>query len=324
MRKVGKIILWILGVGLLLLLVGPFLIPIPPLKDVVPPAALADPDSQFVEVAGLTIHYKTQGTHGPDVLLLHGFGSNTYSWTWVMPSLAEHARVIAFDRPAFGLTERPLTWERDANPYTPEAQIAYTIGLMDALGIERAVLVGNSAGGTVVLATALAHPERVSALVLVDAAVYTGGNPVGALRWLFDTPQVRRVGPLIARQIQNWGYDFGMSAWHDPAKMPPDYWENYTRPLRVENWDRALWELTRASRFTDLTARFDELALPVLVITGDDDRIVPTAQSVRLAQELPGAELVVIPNCGHVPQEECPDAWLEVMLPFLAAVELSD
>ena len=324
MRKVGKIILWILGVVLFLLLVGPFLIPVPPLEGVVPPADLADPDSQFVEIAGLTVHYKTQGARGPDVLLLHGFASNTYSWTWVTPALAEHARVTAFDRPAFGLTERPLTWARDANPYTPEAQIAYTIGLMDALGIERAVLIGNSAGGTVALATALAHPERVSALVLVDAAIHTGGNRFGALRWLFDTPQMRRIGPLIARQIQNWGYDFGMSAWHDPAKMPPDYWENYTRPLRVENWDRALWELTRASRFTDLTARFDELSLPILVITGDDDRIVPTAQSVRLAEELPGAELVVIPNCGHVPQEECPAAWLEAVIPFLAAMELSD
>ncbi|HOU14679.1 MAG TPA: alpha/beta hydrolase [Anaerolineae bacterium] len=324
MRKGAKIALWILGVILFLLLVGPYLIPVPPLEGVVPPADLADPDSQFIELAELTVHYKMQGTRGPDVLLLHGFASNTYSWTWVTPALAEHARVIAFDRPAFGLTERPLTWERDANPYTPEAQIACTIGLMDALGIERAVLIGNSAGGTVALATALAHPERVSALVLVDAAIYTGGNRFGALRRLFDTPQMRRIGPLIARQIQNWGYDFGMSAWHDPAKMPPDYWENYTRPLRVENWDRALWELTRASRSPDLTARFAELALPILVITGDDDRIVPTAQSVRLAEELPGAQLAVIPNCGHVPQEECPDAWLEAVLPFVADVELSD
>jgi len=115
-----------------------------------------------------------------------------------------------------------------------------------------------------------------------------------------------------------------MSAWHDPTRMPPDYWENYTRALRVENWDRALWELTRASRFTDLSARFDELALPILVITGDDDRIVPTAQSLRLAEDLPGAELAVIPNCGHVPQEECPAAWLEAVLPFLSTLTSSD
>jgi pimeloyl-ACP methyl ester carboxylesterase len=87
--------------------------------------------------------------------------------------------------------------------------------------------------------------------------------------------------------------------------------------LRAEDWDRALWELTAASHPLGLEDRLDEIGVPVLVITGDDDRIVPTEQSVRLASELPDAKLVVIPDCGHVPHEECPEAFLKAVRAFL-------
>jgi pimeloyl-ACP methyl ester carboxylesterase len=188
---------------------------------------------------------------------------------------------------------------------------------MDALGIERAVLVGNSAGGTLAILTALTYPERVEALVLVSPAVYVGGGTPAWLRPFLNTPQMRHLGPLLARQIQDWGVDFARSAWHDPEKLTPEIWEGYTKPLRAENWDRALWEVTRASRPLGLETRLGEVRVPVLVITGDDDRIVPTQQSVRLAGEIPGAQLAVIPECGHVPQEECPGPFLEAVEAFL-------
>ena len=88
--------------------------------------------------------------------------------------------------------------------------------------------------------------------------------------------------------------------------------------MQVANWDRALWELPASNDPSGLPERLQELDLPVLVITGDDDRIVPTEQSVRLAAELPNAELVVVPACGHVPHEECPQAVLEAIETFLA------
>ncbi len=110
------------------------------------------------------------------------------------------------------------------------------------------------------------------------------------------------------------------AAWHDPSKVTPEITEGYTRPLQAENWDRALWELTLASEELGLDGRLGELKLPVLVITGDDDRIVPTADSIRLAAEIDGAELVVIAACGHVPHEECPGAFLEAIGSFLAGL----
>jgi pimeloyl-ACP methyl ester carboxylesterase len=310
------------GVILAILLIGPFLVPIPALDDTVPPEELADPDSRFVEVNDLQVHYKTTGDGEPTMILLHGFGASVFSWREVMEPLGERlyelGTVIAFDRPAFGLTERPLSWEPGANPYTPDAQVDLVVGLMDALGVDQAVLVGNSAGGTVAVNAALTHPERFQALVLVDAAIYVGGGAPSWIRPLLRTPQVNRLGPLVARQLAVRGDAFLESAWHDPGKITPEMRAGYRKPLRAEHWDRALWELTKASEQSDLSARIDEIAMPSLVITGDDDRIVPTEQSVRLGREIPQAELVVIPDCGHLPHEECPEPFLDAVQAFLA------
>ncbi len=321
MKRVIRLVVIVTIVLLAVVLVGPFLVPVPPLQDAVSPEQLADADSQFVEVNGLRLHYKIAGQGEPALLLLHGFAASTFTWREVMPSLAQEGTAIAFDRPAFGLTERPMPdeWQGE-NPYRTEAQPGFVIGLMDKLGMTEAVLVGNSAGGTVAVSTALNYPERVTALVLVDPAIYAGGGTPNWLRPILRTPQARRLGPLFVRRIQEWGQDMLNSAWHDPAKVTPEVREGYTKLLRIANWDRALWEFTLASHPLGLPDRLNELQMPTLVITGDDDRIVPTEQSVRLAGELPNAELAVIPNCGHVPQEECPEAFLDTVRTFLAGL----
>lgn len=312
-----------LGMGLLvllsLLLVGPFLVPVPPLEGTVPPEQLADPDSLFVEINGLRVHSKTRGAGEPVFVLLHGFGASLYSWNAVLEPLGEMGTVIAYDRPAFGLTERPLTWEGE-NPYSPQAQVDLLLGLLDHFDVERAILVGNSAGGTVAMNFTLQHPDRVQALILVDPAVYAGGGAPPATRWLLRTPQMRHLGPLIARQIQTRGPELIELAWYDPTRIPAETLALYQKPLQVENWDRALWELTLASEESGLADRLAEFTLPVLVVTGDTDRIVPTEQSVRLAGELPSARLVVIPQAGHVPHEEQPAAFLEAVAAFVQSL----
>jgi pimeloyl-ACP methyl ester carboxylesterase len=297
-------------------LVGPFLVPVPPLVGTVPAQSLADADSQFVEVNGLEVHVKTAGQGEPVFVLLHGFGASLYSWHAVMQPFSQLGRVIAYDRPAFGLTERPLSWT-GPNPYGPQANTALLLGLLDHFNVQKAILVGNSAGGSAALQFALYHPARVSALVLVDPAVYGGGGAPAWVRPLLGTPQLRHLGPLFARQIQARGPELIQMAWHDPSRITPETQAEYRKPLRVDNWDRALWEFTVAGGPRGLDQRLGELNLPVLVITGDDDRIVPTAASVRLAGELPGAKLVVIPNAGHVPHEERPAEFMDAVREFL-------
>lgn len=322
MRKFINGLLIFLAVLLVLLLVGPFLVPISPLEGAQTVESLADPDSRFIEINDMNVHYKQAGQGEPVLILLHGFGASTFSWREVMQPLGEFGTVVAFDRPAFGLTERPLPGDwTGRSPYSPEAQVDLLFGLMDALGIQEAVLVGNSAGGTVALNAALFNPSRVRGLVLVDAAVYgTGGSPAW-IRPLLQTPQMDRIGPLFVRSISTDGIDLLTSAWHEPERITPQVIEGYRKPLQAENWDVGLWQMTKASRASNLAGRLEELDLPVLVVTGDDDRIVPTDESIRLAAEIPGAELVVFENCGHVPQEECPEAFLRAVEPFLLGIE---
>lgn len=312
LRILGGILIFILVV----LLIGPFLVPVPPLENTVTAESLADEDSQFIEVNGVNVHYKLYGNGASIFILLHGFGASLFSWREVTAPLAEFGTVIAYDRPAFGLTERPLEWEGES-PYSQDSQVELVIGLIDALGIEKATLVGNSAGGTIAMLTALKYPERVEQLILADPAVYAGGGAPAWVRPLLGTPQMRHLGPLFARQIQARGPELVELAWHDPSRMPPGVMEGYQKPLQVNHWDKALWELTVSSRESGLGERVNEFDLPVLVITGDDDRIVPTEQSVRLASEIPNAELVVIPQCGHVPHEECPNEFIRAVTDFL-------
>lgn len=315
-RRVAVVAVGLSLAGLAVL--GPLLVRVPPIEDAVPPEELADEESRFAEINGVQVHYKLAGKGKRVFILLHGFGASVFTWREVMPELAKLGTVIAFDRPAFGLTERPFEWRDGRNPYSPEAQVTICVGLLDMIGADKAVLVGNSAGGTVALTAALRHPQRVEALVLADPAIYTGGGAPRWIRPLLATPQMRRLGPLLVRQLFTRGERLVKLAWHDASKVTPEIMAGYAKPLRSENWDRALWEMTLASSSAhSLAKRLGEVRMPALVITGDNDRIVPTAQSVRLAGELPSATLEVIPSCGHVPQEECPQEFMRAVEEFL-------
>jgi pimeloyl-ACP methyl ester carboxylesterase len=317
MKKLLKISGITLAVLLLILLVGPFLVPIPPLEDVLPPQELADDDSLFVEINEFDFHYKTAGRGDLTVVMLHGFGASVYSWREVAPVLAENYTTYSYDRPAFGLTERPVEWEGD-NPYTLLASVDQLNALLDAWGVEQVVLMGNSAGGTVALQYTFEHPERVLGLILVDPSFGGGGGGYSKYGWLLNTPQMQRLGPLLVREISKSGLETIDRAWHDPGKQPADTVPLYTKPLQAENWDVGLWLYSTAPSAPSLRERLGELSLPVLVLTGDNDRLIPAENTIAAAGEIPGAELVVLENCGHVPQEECPQAFLEAVLDFLA------
>ena len=323
MKRGYKILLTVLIVVLLVVIIGPFLIPVAPLEGLQPPAALARENSRFVTspfagTDGIDFHYRRDGEGEPAFVLLHGFASSLFVWDEVFDQFAAQAVTFAFDRPPFGLSERlvPGDWE-DANPYSPDAGVEQLMTLLDGQQIDRAILVGNSAGGTLAMRAALAHPQRFDGLILISPAVYGGGGTPGFVRPLMRTPQLQRLGPLLARRIATWGNSLEEAAYHDLSTLTPEQRATARLGLQVQDWDRALWAFTSASKASDLPDRLDELELPVLIITGDDDRVVPTEQSIRLAGELPNAELVVLPACGHVPQEECEGAFMDAVNAWL-------
>jgi pimeloyl-ACP methyl ester carboxylesterase len=301
-----------LFIGLVVILgLFPFFIPVRPLPGVDDPRELADQDSQFIIINDIQIHYKIVGTGEPVFILLHGFASNLFSWRNVMNPLSKMGTVIAFDRTGFGLSDRPMAGDWSGqNPYSPEYASDLVPALMDKLGISKAMLVGNSAGGSISVLTTLRHPERVRALVLVDAAIYSGRGVPRWIKPIMKSPQINHLGPLVSRIFMSRGNQLIKLAWHDPSKATVEVLEGYRKSINIKNWDRALWEFTLASHPINFPARLGEIQAPVLVIAGDDDRIVPTNESIKLSHDLSNSRLVIIPQCGHVPQEECPDEFI--------------
>ena len=324
MKRLSKIVLILLAVVLILVLVGPFLIPVRPLEGLSAPAALAQENSQFLTLDfpgtdGIEIHYRAGGEGEPAFVLLHGFAGSLFTWDTVFDDFAAKGRTLAYDRPPFGLSERLVVGDwMEANPYTPDAAVAQLFALLDAQGIDRAILVGNSAGGTLALRAALAQPERVAGLILVSPAVLAGGGAPSFVQPLLRSPQLERIGPLIARFFLTQGNTLESRAYYDAGTVTEEQRARSRLGVQVENWDRALWEFTAASQASNLTDMLAGITMPVLVVSGENDLVVFASQSVALAEKLPNAEVVVFPACGHLAQEECPGAFLDAVNAWLA------
>jgi pimeloyl-ACP methyl ester carboxylesterase len=325
MKRLLKIVLVLVAVIVVLLFVGPFLIPVRPLEGLTSPATLAQENSEFLTLAypgtdGIDIHYRRGGQGEPAFVLLHGFAGSLFTWDTVFEQFAARGRTLAYDRPPFGLSERLVGGDwMETNPYAPDAAVEQLFVLLDEQGIEQAILVGNSAGGTLALRAALAQPERVAGLILVSPAVLAGGGAPGFVQPLLRSPQLERIGPLIARAFLTQGDTLESRAYYDASAVSEEQRAKSRLGLQVENWDRALWAFTAASQASNLTDTLAEIAVPVLVVHGENDLVIPVSQSVALAEELPDAELVVIPACGHLAQEECPTAFMEAVEAWLAA-----
>ncbi len=319
MKRWLKFILFIFLFGCLVAMIGPFLVPVSASEGLVTEKELADADSKFIEVKNITVHYKEMGSGDRTFILLHGFGSRVFSWREVMDDFADYGRVIAYDRPAFGLTERPMPETWSENPYGLKANIELLQGLLDAFGVDKAILVGNSAGGGVSVAFALEYPERVEALLLVDPGVGGGRGPQFP-EWalpLMWSPQMRHLGPLFVRDIAETGDDTILRAWSDPSKVTDEIIAEYRQPLMIENWDRALYELTFAPAYPELRPQLQNLTVPVFIIAGQDDRLIRPWYFQAISKEIPNARLALLPKCGHVPQEECPQEFMQEVRTFL-------
>ena len=282
----------------------------------------SSPEQRFIEVNGFKVHYRMAGSEKLLVVLLHGSFLSLRSWRMVFDELAENATVLAFDRPAFGYTSRPLPSKATGVSYTPEAQSDLVIALIKKLGFSKAVLVGNSTGGTLALLCALRYPQHIDGVVLADAMIYSGyaTSEVPA----FMKPAMKAMTPLFSRLMKfliTRLYDRNIRGfWHNKERLGDDILAAFRSDLMHGNWSRAFWELFLETHHLRLESRLKTMSLPSLVITGEHDLTVKTEESIRLARELPGSELVVVPDCGHLPHEEQPEAFLVAVRKFLKRV----
>ena len=305
-----------------LLLGVPLLVP-PPSTQTSSHRALAYPDSRFQRLSGIDVHHLVSGPPvGTTLLLSHHFYGSAPTWRNLTAELPEDWQVVAFDRPGFGLTERPAR-ERwgEVDPYTRATAARLGWQLLDHLDVDDAVLVGSSAGGTNVLEMYLLHPERVRAIVLLSPAITGDVGPPTSLRPLLRSPQVRAIAPhLIQRFVGEVDVARTASSWADPSRATPADAEPYQRMLQVDGWDRGFWEVINASPRPQLGEALQAIDVPVLVVSGDSDRVIRPRWNRRTAEAIPGARYVELTGCGHTPQEECPAALAGAMEGFLGDV----
>ena len=313
----------ILGVIALVVLVGPFAVPVNTSGTLTNKEAAAlswNGESEFVELAGHEVHLVTAGSQQSDrlIVLLHGFGASSLTWKEVLEPLSSIGFLVAYDRAAFGFTERPTTIG-EVNPYSSLGQLQVIDELVNKYGQgKEVVILGHSAGGALALGYALDHPEKVQKLILEAPAVYGTGGAPSWLNWVFDIPQLDHLGPLAVSSIASSGLQILDSSYYNKDLVTDQVVANYTAPLDVIGWERAFWEFNKAPRSLNLVERLDQLSVDTLIITGDTDEIVATADSVRLNGELPDSTIEIIVESGHLPNEEKPLEFVEAVIRFLA------
>jgi pimeloyl-ACP methyl ester carboxylesterase len=242
----------------------------------------------------------------PVFILLHGFGANTFSYRFVSEPLSAYGEVIAYDRPGFGFTERPTSWEGE-NPYGSAGNDLILDELIAEYASNREVfLVGHSAGGTQAAQYAVDNPGAVTGLILISPAILTTGGSPSGFNWIYSIPQLDHLGPLLVSSIASSGMDLLDRSWFDKSKITDEIKAGYRAPLEIIGWEEGFWEFNRAPRVFDVKERLSEIKIPTLLITGDTDVVVATADTEALATMIEGSSLVVIPNSGHLAQEENP------------------
>jgi pimeloyl-ACP methyl ester carboxylesterase len=239
-------------------------------------------------------------------ILLHGFGANTFSYRFVTEPLSAYGEVIAYDRPGFGFTQRPSSWKGE-NPYGSAGNDLILDELIAEYASNREVfLVGHSAGGTQAAQYVVDNPGAITGLILISPAILsTGGSPSG-FNWIFSIPQFDHLGPLLVSSIASSGMDLLDRSWFDKSKITDAIKAGYRAPLEIIGWEEGFWEFNRAPRSFDVKDRLSEIKIPTLLITGDTDVVVATADTEALATTIEGSSLVVIPKSGHLAQEETP------------------
>jgi pimeloyl-ACP methyl ester carboxylesterase len=259
----------------------------------------------------LKVRYVRAGK-GTPVVLLHGLASSLATYRRVFDGLASEHDTIALDFPGFGGSEIP---ENETLSALPDAVLSFLQGL----GLTRVDLVGHSLGGAVASWIAGTHPDAVSKLALLDAAGFN-------LR-LEDRPALLRYGArfgglLDVLPVRRLFVDRALhQVFFDPKEVTDEEVAIYLRPLTRPGALRAVREILRpeAGMSARLLLAIRSVRAPTLVLWGKDDTWVPAGQAALFAEAIPGARVVLLDRCGHMPQEEQPERTLEELRAFLGS-----
>jgi pimeloyl-ACP methyl ester carboxylesterase len=233
-----------------------------------------------------------------------------HTWAGWSEDLRRQRRVIRFDLPAFG-----LTGPDPRNDYSIEAYVRFVTAVVDTLGVKSFVLAGNSLGGQIAWATAVAHPERVVSLVLVDSAGYPlqpQSVPIGFR--VARTPGLRKVMEFVLPRgvVQ----ESLRNVYGDPSKVTPELVDRFYE-LTLRQGNRAALGSRMEQKLSGDESQIKTLKVPTLIVWGAKDRLIPLENGRRFAADIRNSQLVVFDNLGHVPQEEDAHATVKAVRQFL-------
>lgn len=271
-------------------------------------------NSHFVNVDGARVHYQEFGDASkPMMILIHGYTASVYVWKTTAPMLADEGfRVIAVDLLGYGYSEKPAWFD-----YSIRSQARMISRFMDRLGIGRAAFVGNSYGGAVSLNLVLDYPERVEKLVLVDAVI----NDEPTRHPILRLAKYRGIGEIITLFLSDSRF-FMRRRMHGTIAKPnhhlitQDRIEAIRRPLAAADGHRSLLATSRNWSAGHIERDAHLIDAPTLIIWGEDDSVIPIKNGHTLHREIADSRFVVLKDCGHVPQEEKSELFVELVSGF--------
>jgi pimeloyl-ACP methyl ester carboxylesterase len=275
----------------------------------------------WIEVEKLRIHCLMAGQKGaPPVLLLHGGGydSASLSYKQSVGPISQYHRVFAPDWPGYGDSAKPKM------RYSTEYYVDFLSQLMDALGLEKASLVGISMGGAISLGFSLQSPQRVEKLVLVDS--HGLGKEVPGRKMSYVAVRLPLLNKVVwailgrSRTMIRWSL---RTVFHDPqavtSSLVDEVFQEAKKPGVGEAWRS--WqrnEIGWSSLRTNFVEKLHTLAVPTLILHGAEDRYVPVSWAQRAHTLIQDSELCILPQCGHWLTREKPAEFNDAVLDFLA------
>ncbi len=271
-------------------------------------------NSHFVEVDGATVHYQKFGDiSDPTLILIHGYTASTYIWKNTAPRLADNGfHVIAVDLLGFGFSDKPAWFD-----YKITSQARMIERFMDRLGIGRATIVGSSYGGAVAATVTLDYPERVEKLVLVDAVCNDEAKDHPILK-LTALPGVGELlTPFLADSKALLKYRMqGTLAPANHHLITQERIEAIHRPLNAADGHNALLQTARNWDACRIEQDANLINQPTLIIWGEEDTVIPIHNGENLHREILNSRFIVLRNCGHIPHEETPEKFVEIVTEF--------
>lgn len=277
------------------------------------------PTSRYLDLPdGLRVHYRDEGAAAAPktLVLVHGFAASLHTWEPWVERLGQDYRIVSLDLPGHGLTRAPEDYQS-----SPEGQVAVVRAVAQALDLPPFVIAGNSMGGGVAWRYALAHPEQVRGLVLVNAAGWPEAQGEGADRRpvvfkMLENPVGRSLlrnldpRPLAGRGLRQ--------AYGDDEMVTPEMIDRYVALARAPGHRAILTDPRRRGAGAPVTPEtFAAITAPTLVMVGALDQVIPAARSAGFAEAIPGAETIVYPEGGHIPMEQLADRSADDLRAFL-------